>query len=171
MKKTITGIIIGAVFALAAASYAPIYQAAEQSCNGKVANLNFNIKDLDGKDVALSSFKGNVILLTFWATWCPPCKEEIPDLIGLYDKYKQSGLVVLGVSVDESSADVKKFVKQYKVNFPVVMGYDRQDVQNAFGPVPAYPTTVVISRDGKICFQHTGSTPLEKIEEKIKAFL
>src|SRR6476660_1846533 len=99
MGRSLAGITIGALVAiLTAAHYTPI--TAQQACaGGKVANLNFIIKDLSGKDVALSSFKGNVILLDFWATWCPPCKREIPGFIGLYNTYKARGLVVLGVSV------------------------------------------------------------------------
>src|SRR5262245_53433448 len=174
MGRRQAGIMIGAVLALAAAAnYEPISQAAEQSCesSGKVANLNFTVKDLNGKDVVLSSFKGNVILLDFWATWCPPCKKEIPGFIGLYNKYKPRGFVVLGVSVDDSTSDVKKFVKQFKMNYPVLMGYERDDLKEAFGPMPGFPTTLIISRDANICFQHTGFTPLEPIEEKIKELL
>ena len=166
------GLMIGAVLAVeTSANFAPELRAAEQSCDGKVANLKFTIKDIYGKDVALNSFKGNVILLDFWATWCPPCKKEIPGFIGLYNKYKTRGFVVVGVSVDDSTSDVKKFVRQFKMNYPVLMGYERDDLKEAFAPMPGFPTTLVIARDGNICFQHTGFTSLEQIEEKIKTLL
>ena len=172
MGRSLIGIMIGAVLAVeVCANYAPVLRAAEQSCEGKIANLNFNIKDINGKDVALNSFKGNVILLDFWATWCPPCKKEIPEFIGLYNKYKTRGFVVVGVSVDDSTSDVKKFIKQFKMTYPVLMGYERDDLKEAFAPMPGFPTTLVIARDGNICFQHTGFTPPEQIEEKIKALL
>src|SRR5262245_19840720 len=119
MRRTI-GIIIGSALAfIGFSNLSP--KAAEQVCQdtGKVANLNFTLKDIDGNDVALSSFKGNVIILDFWATWCPPCRQEIPGYIDLYNTYKSRGFVVVGVSVDESLPDLKKFVKQFKVNYPI----------------------------------------------------
>ena len=160
------------LFAIAA-NKPPKSEAAEDVCevHGKVADLNFTVKDINGKDVALSAFKGNVILLDFWATWCPPCKKEIPGFIGLYKTYKPRGFVVLGVSVDDSMSDVKKFIKQFKMNYPVLIGHDREDLQKAFAPMPGFPTTFVIARDGSICFQHTGFTPLDQFESKIKALL
>ena len=174
MVRTTLGIVIGtAVSFILFTSHAPKIKAAEDVCesSGKVANLNFTVKDINGKDVALSAFKGSVILLDFWATWCPPCKKEIPGFIQLYNTYKSRGFVVLGVSVDESTSDVKKFIKQFKMNYPVLIGHDRDDLRQAFAPMPGYPTTFVIARDGRICFQHTGFTPLEQFEEKIKALL
>ena len=147
-------------------------EAEEDVCTaGKVANLNFTLKDLAGKDVALSAFKGNVILLDFWATWCPPCKKEIPGFVGLYTTYKSRGFVVLGVSVDESTSDIKKFVRQFKMNYPVLLGHERDDLKNAFAPMPGFPTTFVIARDGTICYQHTGLAPLEEFENRIRALL
>jgi peroxiredoxin len=174
MVRTTIGIVIAtAVSFILFTSHAPKIKAAEDVCesSGKVANLDFTVKDINGKDVALSAFKGSVILLDFWATWCPPCKKEIPGFIQLYNTYKSRGLVVLGVSVDDSTSDVKKFIKQFKMNYPVLIGNDRDDLQQAFAPMPGYPTTFVIARDGRICFHHTGFTPLGQFEEKIKALL
>ena len=174
MVRTTIGIVIAtAVSFILFTSHAPKIKAAEDVCesSGKVANLDFTVKDINGKDVALSAFKGSVILLDFWATWCPPCKKEIPGFIQLYNTYKSRGLVVLGVSVDDSTPDVKKFIKQFKMNYPVLIGNDRDDLQQAFAPMPGYPTTFVIARDGRICLHHTGFMPLEQFEEKIKALL
>jgi len=174
MLRTMIGIVIGTALAfIMFAAHTPNSQAAQEVCEitGKVSNFNFTVKDINGKDVALSVFKGNVVLLDFWATWCPPCKKEIPGFIGLYNKYRSRGLVVLGVSVDDSTSDVKKFAKQFKMNYPVLIGHDRDDLKQAFAPMPGFPTTFVIARDGTICFQHTGFTPLEQFEHKIKALL
>src|SRR5215510_3392422 len=156
MLRTSMLIVGGTTLMFMAANYASKLEAAENVCeaNGKIADLHFTVKDINGKDVALSAFKGNVILLDFWATWCPPCKKEIPGFIGLYNKYKQRGFVALGVSVDDSPSDVKKFVKQFKMNYPVLIGYERDDLKEAFSPMPGFPTTLVISRDANICFQH-----------------
>ena len=172
MLRTKRNLVIGTALAFMAFAGPLKLEAAEEVCAaGKVANLNFTVKDMNGKDVALSAFKGNVILLDFWATWCPPCKKEIPGFVGLYNTYKSRGFVVLGVSVDESASDVKKFVKQFKMNYPVLNGYERDDLKEAFAPMPGFPTTFVIARDGKICYQHTGFTPLEEFENRIKALL
>ena len=174
MRRASFGIVIGAALLfITSVAYTPKSEAAEDVCEttGKAADLNFTVKDIKGKDVALSAFKGNVILLDFWATWCPPCKKEIPGFVGLYNTYKPRGFVVVGVSVDDSTSDVKKFVKQFKMNYPVLDGHDREDLQKAFAPMPGFPTTFVIARDGNICFQHTGFTPLEELERRIKALL
>jgi peroxiredoxin len=170
--KTTSAIAVGtALIVMIIAGHPRVSKAAEEACEntGKTANLNFTVKDLNGKQVALSAFKGNVILLDFWATWCPPCKKEIPGFVNLYNTYKSRGFVVLGVSVDDEVSDVKKFAKQFKMNYPVLIGHDREDLRNAYAPMPGFPTTFVIGRDGKICFQHTGFAPLEQFESRIKA--
>jgi peroxiredoxin len=165
--QTLIAAVIGAVL------FFPQAQAAEEVCQspGKAANLNFMVKDIVGKDVALNSFKGEVVLLDFWATWCPPCRKEIPGFIELYKTYQSRGFVVVGVSVDDSTKDVKKFVEKYRVNYPVLDGHLRLDLQKAFGPMLGFPTTFLINRDGNICFSHTGFTPLEDFERRIKALL
>ena len=174
MLKTSMGIVVGLMlFVMITTDYASTQEGAQGVCeaHGKLADLNFTVKDINGKDVALNAFKGNVILLDFWATWCPPCKKEIPGFIGLYNSYKSRGFVVLGVSVDDSTSDVKKFIKQYKMNYPVLVGHAREDLRNAFAPMPGFPTTFLITRDGSVCFKHTGFTPLDQFESKIKALL
>jgi peroxiredoxin len=136
--------------------------------DAKTANLNLTFKDIQGKPFALSDYKGKVILLDFWATWCPPCRKEIPGYIELYNAYKSRGLVVIGVSMDESPSDVKKFARQIKMNYPIVMGAGRDDLELDFGELPL-PTSFVVSRDGRICAKHDGITPKEEIEREITA--
>jgi peroxiredoxin len=167
-------IVIGTVIVcMIAESYASKPPAAQEVCeaNGGVANLDFTVKDINGTDVNLASLKGNVILLDFWATWCPPCRVEIPGFVGLYNTYKSRGLVVVGVSVDDSTEDVRKFIERYGMNYPVLMGYEREDLKQAFAPMPGFPTTFVIARDGSICSRHTGLAPMEQFESTIKALL
>jgi len=137
--------------------------------NAKNANLNLGLKDINGKPATLSDYKGKVVLLDFWATWCPPCKKEIPGFIELYNSYKSRGLVVVGVSMDEEISDVKKFAKQIGMNYPILIGYGRDDeLEKAFGTLPL-PTAFVISRDGKICAKHDGLTPKEQFEREISS--
>src|SRR5262245_27325355 len=140
MLRTSMLIVGGTTLMFMAANYASKLEAAENVCeaNGKIADLHFTVKDINGKDVALSAFKGNVILLDFWATWCPSCKKEIPGFIGLYNTHKSRGFVVLGVSVDDSISDVKKFVKQFKMNYPLLVGHDREDLKKPSRRCPAF---------------------------------
>lgn len=139
--------------------------------NAKPANLDFTMKDLQGKDVSLSSFKGKVILLNFWATWCGPCKAEIPGFVELQNQYGKDGLVVVGYSVDDEAPKAQAFATEYKVNYPVLLGLGREDVQDAYGPIWGIPASFVISRDGKVCQKHLGIAPKAVFEKQIKALL
>ena len=139
--------------------------------DAKPANLDFTMKDLDGKDVALSSFKGKVILLNFWATWCGPCKAEIPGFVELQKDYAKDGLVVVGYSVDDEAPQARAFANEYKVNYPVLLGLGREDVQEAYGPIWGIPASFIISREGKVCQRHLGIAPKAVFEKEIKALL
>jgi thiol-disulfide isomerase/thioredoxin len=137
---------------------------------GKPARLDFQLKDMNGVDVKLESFKGKVILLNFWATWCGPCKAEIPSLVELQEKYADD-LVVLGFSVDDPAEKMKPYAEEYKVNYPLLVGNGREDVQNAFGPLLGIPVSVIIGRDGIIAKKHTGIATKEQFEREIQALL
>jgi len=148
---------------------------AEAACpvDARAANLDLKFKDLDGKSVTLSDYKGKVILLDFWATWCPPCRKEIPGYIELYNTYKSRGLVVIGVSMDDADdlADVKRYAAEIKMNYPVLVGFGREDdLKPAFGELPL-PTSFVIARDGRICARHDGLTAKEQVEREITGLL
>jgi peroxiredoxin len=147
--------------------------ASNQSCDAdaKQANLDFTVTDMNGKSVALSSFKGKVIVLDFWATWCPPCKAEIPGFVELQDAYGSQGLQVVGVSVDDPVDKLPPFASEFKMNYPVLVGLGRDDLQDAYGPMWGIPTTFLISRDGKICRKHSGMVGKEQYEEDIKGLL
>jgi peroxiredoxin len=142
-------------------------------CGGgaRPANFDLTLKDTQGKSVNLSAYKGKVILLDFWATWCPPCRKEIPGYIELYNTYKSRGLVVIGVSMDEDTPDVKSFATQMKMNYPILLGFGREDdLKPAFGELPL-PTSFVIARDGSIYARHDGLTAKEQVEREIEALL
>jgi thiol-disulfide isomerase/thioredoxin len=139
--------------------------------DAKAANLNFTLKDIDGKDVRLADFKGKAILLDFWATWCGPCKIEIPWFVEFQNRYGKDGLQVLGVSVDDTPDKLRPYVGDLKMNYPVLIGLNRDDVQDAYGPMLGIPVSVLISREGKICGKHTGLTGKDRFENEIKSLL
>ena len=139
--------------------------------NAKPANLNFTVKDLDGNDVSLTSYKGKVILLNFWATWCGPCKAEIPGFVELQNQYGKDGLIVLGYSVDDDAPKARAFAAEYKMNYPILLGLGREDIQDAYGPIWGIPASFIIGRDGRVCKKHLGIAPKAVFEKEIKALL
>ena len=139
--------------------------------NAKPANLNFTLKDIDNKDVTLASYKGKVIVLDFWATWCGPCKLEIPGFVDLQARYGAQGLQFFGISVDDKLPLLRPYVTEYKMNYPVLQGLGHEDVQDAYGPIFGIPVTVVIGRDGTICRKHEGISGKDVFESEIKSLL
>ena len=135
------------------------------------ANLDFTLKNIENADVNLADYKGKVILLDFWATWCGPCKIEIPGFIEMQNKYGPDGLQVIGISIDDRLEQLKPFAAEMKMNYPVLQGLGRDDVTDALGPIIGIPTTLIISREGKICATHAGMTPKDAFEKQIKALL
>jgi len=131
--------------------------AAACPADAKLANFNFTLKDLDGKDVKLAAYKGNLILLDFWATWCGPCKVEIPAFINLYKKYKSQGFEVISVVLLDKFANARPYAQAMKINYPVLNGDDQQDaIDDAYGPLFGLPISFLIGRDGRICQKHLG---------------
>jgi thiol-disulfide isomerase/thioredoxin len=130
----------------------------------------WKLQDLDGKTVSSDDFKGKVVILDFWATWCPPCRAEIPGLIDLQKAYGKQGLMVVGVSVDQGGADViKPFLEKFGMNYPVLVADDK--VQQTFGGFDAIPVTLVIDRQGRIVKRHLGLTEKDEFEAEIKPLL
>lgn len=131
---------------------------------------DWQLQDLEGKSVRLSDFKGKVVVLNFWATWCPPCRREIPDFVALQKQYADKGLVIIGVSLDEGGAAVvKPFVKKMGINYPVVMG--DQKTMAAYGGIQVVPTTFIIDKTGKLAAQHEGGADRATFEAEIKPLL
>jgi thiol-disulfide isomerase/thioredoxin len=129
----------------------------------------FLVNDLDGNPVSTAEWHGKIVLLNFWATWCPPCREEIPELIELADRYKDR-LQIVGVSMDDSSPEVvKQFAKSMGMNYPIVMG--SRELVSEYGGVPALPTSFVINKDSRIVQKHVGLYPTEVYEGEIRALL
>ncbi len=131
---------------------------------------DFALKDIDGQTVHLSDYKGKVVILDFWATWCGPCRMEIPWFIDLQRRNKDRGLEVLGVSMDDNGwADVKPFLTEMKINYRVVIGNDQ--TAEVYGGVESLPTTFLIDRDGKIAVVHVGLANRKDIEDGVEQLL
>ncbi|HXH23602.1 MAG TPA: redoxin domain-containing protein [Vicinamibacterales bacterium] len=138
---------------------------------GEPARLDLTLKDMNGADVTLSSFQGKIVLLNFWATWCGPCRVEIPDLVKLQERYRDD-LVVLGVMVqDKMDENVPEFAEQFAINYPLLDGNDRPDVEAAYGPFYGIPATIIIDRQGRVAKKHSGIGSFEQFEREIKALL
>lgn len=155
----------------AAESHAGEDSAAACMANAKPANFDFTMKDVDGNQVSLSAYKGKVVLLNFWATWCGPCKAEIPGFVRLQDKYRDKGLVIVGYSVDDTAEKAKAYAAQFKMNYPILLGEGREDVQDAYGPIWGLPSSFIISRDGKVCRKHIGIAPEAVFEKEVLPLL
>ena len=134
-------------------------------------NLGLRMKDLNGKDVSLSAYKGKVLLINYWATWCVPCKIEIPGFIDLYNRYRRQGLEVVGIDVNETAATAKPYAASIKMNYPVLLANERQDVLEAFGHLEGVPMTIIVHREGTTCERHVGLTRKSTFEDAIKRLL
>jgi thiol-disulfide isomerase/thioredoxin len=157
----------------AALAAAPAVAAGQGVCNvaSRPARLDFTLTDVEGRPVRLAEYRGRVLLVNFWATWCAPCKTEIPWLNELHSTYREQGLVVLGVSVDEAVAKIRPFAKGMKMSYPVLVGAGEDGFKEAFGPLLGFPTTLLISRAGEICIRHVGITEKERLEREVRALL
>ena len=120
-------------------------------------------------DVKLADYKGKVILLNFWATWCPPCLVEIPEFQKVYDEQKDQGFVVLGVSTDDTAEQLRAFAADRKVTYPLLL--ITPQVEDAYGPLFGLPTSLIIARDGSVCKRHFGPMSKEQLEKEIKPLL
>jgi thiol-disulfide isomerase/thioredoxin len=125
---------------------------------------NFTLKSLGGKNLKLSEMTGNVVLINFWASWCGPCREEMPLLNDLHKKYEPLGFTVLGINVEEDARNARGFLKNFPVDFPVLLD-NKNQVSKQYNVI-AMPTTVVVDRDGKMRFLHKGYKPGD--EEKYR---
>jgi cytochrome c biogenesis protein CcmG/thiol:disulfide interchange protein DsbE len=158
----------------AADSPAPPAGAVPAFCDAKrkPAQLDFTVRDMHGRDVRMADFKGRVLLVNFWATWCGPCKHEIPAFVELYNAYKDKGFAVLGISTDDTPEQLKQFAKQMNMTYPVLVGSDREDIiDEAYGPMWGIPVSFLIMKDGTICHRYMGLVTKEQLERELKALL
>jgi thiol-disulfide isomerase/thioredoxin len=129
---------------------------------------DFKLTALDGKPLTLAALQGKVVLLNFWATWCGPCRAEVPDLVALQDRYKDR-LQIIGLNVDDEEADIKQYVEETGINYPVAM--TSNDVRIQFGGIPALPTSFVLDTEGRVVQKHVGLWNPGVYETEIRALL
>jgi thiol-disulfide isomerase/thioredoxin len=125
-----------------------------ENIDGRTKAPAFTLQDTEGRNVSLDDYKGKIVILDFWATWCPPCRKGIPDLVELQNEYGKD-LVVIGISLDQQTKpDVVPFIKEYRINYPVV--YGDMNVVQAYGNIRSIPTSFVLDKDGNIVDMHVG---------------
>jgi peroxiredoxin len=128
----------------------------------------FTLTDITGHPISLSNYRGKVVILDFWASWCPPCRREIPDFISLQKQYASQGLQIIGIGLDQPN-NVAAFVQQYGINYPVAVGDDA--ISNLYGGVSGIPTTFIIDKEGNISNKFEGFTDRTVFEQEIKKLL
>ena len=189
MRKPVNFVLFAAIFLIVTTNFSSCHSGnassgavgttAADAHGNKPAEPEVTFKDLNGKDVTLASLKGKVVVVNFWATWCDPCREEIPWLIEFQQKYGDKGFTLLGVAMDEEGKPVvQPFVQTTPfnvnghpttMNYPIVLGND--DIADKFGGLLGLPTSIVISRDGKIEKRYIGSVSKDALEKDIQSLL
>ena len=130
---------------------------------------DFVLPDINGGNLELSTFRGKVVLLDFWATWCEPCREETPHFVELQHKYRDQGLQIIGLSMDDDAAPVRQFYAQFKVNYPIVMGNAKTG--ELYGGILGLPVAFLITPNGTIHVRHDGAVRIDAIDAEIKELL
>ena len=157
--------VLRAIILVTLIAFAP---AAIRAQGGKAPYLA--LKDLRGRVVRLSDYKGKIVLLNFWATWCPPCRAEMPDLVKWQREYRTKGLQVVGVTYPPTDlTEVRKFIRGLRVNYPVMLG--AKETKSLFDPAEALPLTVVIDREGNVRGVIEGIILPAEFEQKVKPLL
>jgi peroxiredoxin len=172
IRRLVQAIAVGA---LLAATYMALHRYTSREGGWRVATPkvasapHIALTGLDGNSFNTSTFRGKVLVVNFWAAWCAPCTAEIPQFVSLQEKYRQQGLQVLGISMDDADDVLRKFYSEHKMNYPVVAG-DLKSA-DAYGGVPGLPTTYIYARDGRLESRLVGATDFQSLEREVVALL
>ena len=164
MVVVIAGLLLLVRFRQALPGVAPARNAAASSPGHSAPD--FDLKDLQGNEIKLSSLRGKAVVLNFWATWCAPCKQEVPWFVEMQKRYGSQGLQIVGISIDDDPKDVVKFAAENAINYPILFGQEK--VANEYGGIEYLPTTFYIDRNGVVLDRVYGQPEREEIEQKIK---
>ena len=164
-----TLVIVLAAVAIAAGVYSARFRSVGPSSQKHRPAPDFTLPRIDGGQLQLSSYRGKVVLLDFWATWCVPCREETPHFVEMQEKYKDRGLQIIGISMDDSPDPVRTFHEQFHINYPIVMG--SPEIGSAYGGVLGLPIAFLIDRNGIIQVKHMGATDPAVFEKDITTLL
>jgi peroxiredoxin len=163
------GILVGAILILVAAGFYFKVHRAGEALSQHAPAPDFSLPDLNGHSLQLSSYRGKVVLLDFWATWCDPCRDEIPHFVALQNKYGAQGFQMIGVSMDDTPEPVREFYQHFQMNYPVVMG--NAQTGKLYGGILGLPIAFVIGGDGRIYTKHAGATTPSVFEHDVKELL
>jgi thiol-disulfide isomerase/thioredoxin len=130
---------------------------------------SFSLQDINGHPLDLATYRGKVVLLNFWATWCTPCRGEIPSFVQWQDSYGPQGLQIIGISMDDGPQPVREFYGKFKMNYPVAVGTDK--LAQSYGGVLGLPVSFLIGRDGKVVAKYVGAVDIPTVEQTIKSQL
>ncbi len=130
---------------------------------------SFTVTDLSGQEISPTTLKGKVALIDFWATWCPPCRKEIPHFNKLYAEYRERGLIVIGLALDDKAAEVRAFMRQMPIDYPVALA--STELQQQFGGIEVYPTAFLFDREGRMIKKYLGYIYPDEFDQDVKAVL
>jgi thiol-disulfide isomerase/thioredoxin len=147
----------------------PLSSRPAAASTGRPIAPDFSLKDIAGNHLNLQDYRGKVVLLDFWATWCGPCRIEIPEFVELQKRYRDQGFSIIGISLDDSIDPVREFYQQFKMNYPVALGDPK--LAELYGGILGLPTSLLIGRDGRIYAKHVGATDVPIFEIEIKELL
>lgn len=169
MKKVLFILMIAVV--LAGCGKKEAAPAAKESPFGVAELPSFVLNDLSGSAQNLQDYKGKVLIIDFWATWCAPCRKEIPDFIALQDEYREKGLEVIGISLDDSLRDLTDFVKTNQINYTILYRDQERKIVDVFGGIKGIPTTFIIDREGNVVNKFVGLREKEVFRDAIEPLL
>ncbi len=162
-------VLVGGLYWINRFWIAPAVKTQARSDSDHPPAPNFSLTDIAGHPLTLANYKDKVVLLDFWATWCGPCRFEIPAFVELQTRYGSQGFAVIGISMDDGPEPVVDFYREFKMNYPVALGNDR--LGELYGGILGLPTTFLIGRDGRIYAKHVGATDPAVFEDEVKKLL